>query len=253
MATRPAPALPELTGRAALRMLPGMFRRMLPMLVLDGVLPLLLYLVLRPRFASTSVVPLAVAVLFPLLGNVLTLVRHRRLDTAGLVVLLSLGASLGVLLLGGDQRLLLLTRQLVMPIMGLACLVSLLLPKPLAFYMVRQVLTGDEPHPGALFDTLWQYTYVRSASRRMTLVWGLAMVSEFVLRVVLVFTLPVVQVLALSSVLMMAVGLGLGAWNLAYGVRVLRRVRRLAEPLHGPISPPSPSPSPHAPTAPAQG
>src|SRR5258708_14786577 len=244
MATRPAPALPELTGRAALRMLPGMFRRMLPMLVLDGVLPLLLYLVLRPRFASTSVVPLAVAVLFPLLGNVLTLVRHRRLDTAGLVVLLSLGASLGVLLLGGDQRLLLLTRQLVMPIMGLACLVSLLLPKPLAFYMVRQVLTGDEPHPGALFDTLWQYTYVRSASRRMTLVWGLAMVSEFVLRVVLVFTLPVVQVLALSSVLMMAVGLGVGAWNLAYGVRVLRRGGRRAPARARARSPPPPPPAP---------
>src|SRR5260370_36618920 len=85
-------ALPELTGRAALRMLPSMLRRMLPMLVLDGVLPFLLYLILRPRFASTSVVPLAVGGPFPLLGRALYLVRHRPLDTFGLAGPRSVGA-----------------------------------------------------------------------------------------------------------------------------------------------------------------
>src|SRR5258707_5581046 len=94
-ATSPAAMLP-LNSRAAWQMLPGMLRRMLPMLVLDGVLPVLLYLVLQPRFVPTSVVPLAVAVLFPLLSNSVSLVRHRRLDTFGLLVLLSLGASLAV-------------------------------------------------------------------------------------------------------------------------------------------------------------
>jgi hypothetical protein len=219
----------QLSIQGAWRMLPGMLRRMLPMLVLDGVLPVLLYLVLQPRFAPTSVIPLAVAVLFPLLSNAVSLVRHRRLDTFGLMVLLSLAASLAVLLLGSDQRLLLLTRGLAMPLMGLACLVSLALPKPLAFYMVRQFLTGDTPQPGMEFDTLWQYPYIRSASRLMTLVWGVAMVGEFVVRIVLVLTLSVVQVLAVSSVVMMAVGLGLGAWNIVYGVRVFQRIHLLTE------------------------
>lgn len=40
---------------------------------------------------------------------------------------------------------------------------------------------------------------------------------------------PVLQVLALSSVVMISVGLGLGAWNLAYGVRVFSRIRALPE------------------------
>jgi hypothetical protein len=214
----------DLTSRSVWQMLPGMLRRMLPVLVLDGVLPLTLYLVLRPRFAPASVVPLAVAVVFPLLGNTLSLVRHRRLDTSGVFVLLSLGASLGVLLLGGDPRLLLITRMLVMPVMGLACLGSLVLPKPLAFYMVRQVLTGDEPQRGAVFDTLWQVPEVRAASRRMTLVWGLAMVGEFILRIGFVLTLSVAQVLLLSSVVMMGMGLGLGVWNVAYGLHLVRRL-----------------------------
>jgi hypothetical protein len=240
------PPLPvsRLSSKAAWQQLPSMLWRMLPMLVLDGLLPLLIYLVLRPRFAPTSVVPLAAAVLFPLLGNVVNLVRHRRLDTFGILVLLSLGASLSVLLLGGNQRLLLITRQLVMPVMGLSCLVSLTLPKPLVFSMVRQFLTGDDPQPGRKFDTLWQYPYVRSASRLMTLVWGMAMVGEFVLRIILVLTLSVVQVLAISSVLMMAVGLGLGAWNVAYGIRVFRHIQVLTQQAPSPIVGASMAPTP---------
>src|SRR5260370_37459601 len=96
-ATSPAAMLP-LNSRGAWQRLPGMLRRMLPMLVLDGALPVLLYLVLQPRFAPTSVIPLAVAALFPLLGNAVSLVRHRRLDTLGLMVLLSLSASVAMLL-----------------------------------------------------------------------------------------------------------------------------------------------------------
>jgi hypothetical protein len=161
-----------MTGRAALRAVPGMLRRMLPMFLLDGICPLLLYLLVRPHFAPTSAVPLAVAVLFPLLGNVVNIIRHRRLDTMGALVIVSLLASLAVLWLGTDRRVLLVTRDLMMPAMGVACLISLLLPKPLAFYMIRQFTTGDDPRLGASFDTLWHYRFVRRASRLTTLVWG---------------------------------------------------------------------------------
>jgi hypothetical protein len=239
MAEPPVPsAVAGLSGRAALRALPGMLRRMLPMLVLDAICPLVLYLLVRPYFTPTSAVPLAVAVLFPLLANLVSLVRRRRLDTFGVLVLLSLLASLAVLALGTDARVLLVTRDLVMPLMGLACLVSLLFPKPLAFYMVRQFTTGDDPQLGAGFDRFWQHRSVRQASRLMSLVWGLAMLGEFVVRIGLVLTLPVVQVLVISPVVMMAVGLGLGVWNLAYGLRVYRQVRRLPSPSMQPAQPP---------------
>ena len=199
------------------------------MLILDGVCPLVLYLAVRPRFAAGSPYPLAIAVFFPLLANVLSVVRRRRLDTFGVLVVLSLCASLGVLVAGGNQRLLLVTHNLVMPAMGIACLASLALPKPLAFYMVRQFLTGDSPTEGRTFDGLWRYSYVRRAGRLATAVWGLAMTAEFGFRLVFILTLPVVQVLALSSVVMMSVGLGLGVWNVAYGLRVMSHVRTLSE------------------------
>ena len=233
MAASPLPdlAIPR-SRRAAMRMLPGMLRRMLPMLILDGLGPLLLYLAVRPRFPPGSPYPLGIAVFFPLLANVLGVARRRRLDTFGVLVVLSLCASLGVLLAGANQRMLLVTHNLVMPAMGVACLVSLALPKPLAFYMIRQFLTGDSPTQGRAFDELWRYSYVRSSSRLATAVWGFAMTAEGVLRVVFVLTLPVVQVLALSSIVMMSVGLGLGAWNVAYGLRVMGRIRALAGQPH---------------------
>jgi hypothetical protein len=224
----PVPAADlRLSRRAALRAVPRMLRRMLPMLLLDGVCPLVLYLLLRPHFAPTSAVPLAAAVIFPLLANLLSVVRRRRLDTFGVLVLLSLLASLAVLRVGADVRVLLITRDLVMPAMGVACLVSLALPKPLAFYMMRQFTTGDDPQLGAGFDAWWQHRYVRHASRLASGVWGVAMLGEFAVRVGLVLRLPVVQVLLISPVVMMAVGLGLGVWNVAYGWRVVRQVRRL--------------------------
>jgi len=211
-----------------MKALPGMLRRMLPMLILDAIAPLVLYLAVRPRFPSGSPFPLAIAVFFPLLANVLSVARRRRLDTFGLLVVLSLCASLGVVIAGANQRTLLITRDLVMPAMGVACLVSLALPKPLAFYMIRQFLTGDSPSQGRAFDGLWNYSYVRSASRIASAVWGVAMTAEFGLRLVFVLTLQVVQVLALSSIVMMSVGLGLGAWNVAYGMRVMRGIRAQA-------------------------
>ena len=219
--------LPRNRG-AAMRMLPGMLRRMLPMLILDGFGPLILYLAVRPRFAPGSPYPLVIAVLFPLLANVLSVARRRRLDTFGVLVVVSLCASLGVVVTGANQRMLLVTHNLVMPVMGVACLVSLALPKPLAFYMIRQFLTGDSPAQGRAFDGLWRYSYIRSASRLATAVWGFAMTAEGALRVLFVLTLPVVMVLALSSIIMMGVGLGLGVWNVAYGLRVMGRIRALA-------------------------
>ena len=241
MAASPAPDLPlPRNGRAVMTMLPGMLRRMLPMLILDGLGPLLLYLAVRRRFSPGSPYTLVIAVFFPLLANVLSVARRRRLDTFGVLVVVSLCASLGVVVAGGNQRLLLLTHNLVMPAMGVACLVSLALPKPLAFYMIRQFLTGDNTTQGQAFDGLWRYSYVRSASRLATAVWGLAMTGEGVLRVVFVLTLPVVQVLALSSIVMMSVGLGLGAWNVAYGLRVLSNIRALAGHPYGTGSHPRP-------------
>jgi hypothetical protein len=66
------------------------------------------------------------------------------------------------------------------------------------------------------------------------------MVGEFAAVVALVLSVPIVQVLVLSPLVMMAVGIGLGAWNVVYGVRAVRHMRRFAPESTPPAAPSTP-------------
>jgi hypothetical protein len=198
---------------------------MLPTMLVDGVLPFIIYLMLRPLFPSTSVIPLAAAAFFPFVGNIVNIVRHRRLDAFGALVLLSLLASIVILVIGGDQRLLLLTKPLSTLVLGLACLGSLLLPKPLSYYMLRQLATAEDRERVAAFDGLWQYPYVRAVHHLLTAVFGLVMVGQYAVKIVLVFTLPIAQVLLIAPLIMNGMGMATMVWMIVYGRHATRRVR----------------------------
>ncbi len=218
-------------------------RSMLPTMVIDGVLPFLLYLVLSPLFPSTSVLPLAAAAFFPFVGNLIHIMRHRRLDTFGALVLLSLLASIVALVIGGDQRLLLITRSLMILAWSLACLGSLVFPKPLSFYMLRQLATGDDTARATAFNALWRYPYVRFVHRLLTTVFGVGMLSQFAVRAVMVFTLPIAVTLAVSPLIINGIGMGIMVWMIMYGRHATRRVRVLmqAQQTHGAPGPPAPA------------
>ena len=55
--------------------------------------------------------------------------------------------------------------------------------------------------------------------RIITLVWGVVFLGEFVLRVVLIFTLSPAMVLALSPVVLGAATLLAAVWTLGYAAR----------------------------------
>jgi len=59
--------------------------------------------------------------------------------------------------------------------------------------------------------------------RSQLLLWGVGLLVEFALRVILVYTLPVAQVLALSPLIFNAITIGLILWTIAYGNRVRRK------------------------------
>jgi hypothetical protein len=198
-------------------------RGLAPSLLISVVGTLLIYSLLSPHFPPASVLPLLIATLFPLLGNALSLVRHRRLDIFGIMVLIGLVAAVLAALLGGGQRLLLIRESFVTGAIGLACFGSLLLPQPLGYYFARQLLTAHEPEKRAGFTTLWQERAFRQAVRVGTIFWGMLLVGDFILAVVLVLTLPVVVVLALAPVVLNGIRLGGVAVSLIGGRRLLQR------------------------------
>jgi len=193
---------------------------LVPSLLLSIVGTLIIYIMLSRYFPPSSIIPLLVATLFPILGNVVSIVFTRRLDIFGIIVLIGIAVSILGALLGGGQKVLLIRESFVLGAIGLACLVSLVFPKPLGYYSARQLLTANDPKKRSGFEALWQAPSFRQTVWRGTIFWGVLMLGDFLLQVLIVYTLPVVVVLIVSPI---AVG-GLRLAGLAVTIIVGRRL-----------------------------
>ena len=144
---------------------------------------------------------------------------------------MGIAVSIVALLVGGSPRLFLIHESLVTGAMGLLALTSLAWRRPLLFYISRQFSAGEDPEANERFNALWQLAPARRTFRVLTIVWALGWLSEFALRVVMVLTLSVGRVLAISPFVFNGVTIGLIAWTLAY---VRRRRARGQSPLDRP-------------------
>ena len=111
--------------------------------------------------------------------------------------------------------------------LGIVCLVSFLFPRPLLFYIGREFSTGNDPTRIAGFNDLWRSAGARYAFRLMTVVWGIGWVSEFLLRVLLVLTLTVGQVLIVSPIILQGITAALIVWTISYARAARRRGEEL--------------------------
>lgn len=183
----------------------------------------------------TSIVPLLVASLFPVLGNIISILRRHRLDIIGVMILIGLAVSVIAILLGGSPRLLLIRESFTTGAIGLALLVSLVLPRPLGYSFARQFLTANDPTRVAGFESLWQVPFFRKSLKGGTIFWGTLVLGEFVLRIVMVLTLPVVLVLAISPLLLNGLLAGgivvsaLWARHITLHLSEMRKSRQLEE------------------------
>ena len=191
-------------------------RGILVSLVLNVAIPLLLYTLSKRYISSSDVVALSIAAIFPFVDSLFGIVRHRHLDIiAGVALLGTLVGMFGVLV-GGDTKLLLIRESFFTGALGLVSFLSLLMPRPLMFYFGRQMMAGRDPEKLARFNAGWQYPYVRFVHRLITTVWGFAFLGELVIRIVLVYTLPTVMVLAITPILLTAITVATLVWTFAY-------------------------------------
>jgi hypothetical protein len=117
---------------------------------------------------------------------------------------------------GGSPRLLLIRESFVTAALALIALSSFAWTRPLLFYIGRQFSAGNDVEAGRRFDALWDVERARQTFRVLTFVWAVGWLGEFVLRVVMVFTLTVGQVLAIAPFVFNGITLGLIAWTLGY-------------------------------------
>jgi hypothetical protein len=102
-------------------------------IVLNAIIPVVLYKLSRRYLSPSEFTALLVASTFPLGKNVFDVVRSGQLDPIWILVLLGIATDGVALLFGGSARLLLVRESFFTAAFGFACFVSLLFPRPIMF------------------------------------------------------------------------------------------------------------------------
>jgi hypothetical protein len=189
--------------------------------VFDGLGPYLVYLLVSPH--TSLLVALAWTMVPPGISNLATLVRKRRPDIIGLIVIAGIAVGLLLVLLGGSARLLLIRESFITGAIGLLFLLSLFFNRPLSYYISRQLVTGDDPARVARWNSQYELSRYKFGMPQITAVWGTVLVGEAGLRTVLAFSLPISLFLALHNFIFIAIYATTMAWCYSYGWRTYKK------------------------------
>lgn len=198
------------------------FLRFVMDLALNAAIPLALYHTARQVFHASEFDALLLATIFPAAKGLFDLLVHREWNPVSMIVLLGLVVSITAGVVGGSPRILLLRESIFTGLLGLTCLVSLCFPRPLMFYFGYHFLVRGDPARRKRYETAWRLAEVRHASRTVTFVWGCAFITEFGIRLILVWELSPGAVLAISPVVLGGLTVACVVWTLRY-VRVARK------------------------------
>lgn len=194
-------------------------RTMLRGLGWDVGLPVLGYYALHLAGVN-DFVALLVASLLAAARIVWVAVRERELNPFATVMLVVFGIGLVLALVSGDPRFLLLKNSIVTGVIGLVFLGTTLFGTPLTLAAAQSFQPARKAEIRHAYDT---DADVRRGHRVSSTVWGVGLVLEALIRVPLVFLLPIDVMVALGEVMTIAVIALLIAWNVWYIKRATAR------------------------------
>jgi hypothetical protein len=198
-------------------------RALVPTAVFDIAGPLALYLLLRAA-GMAEVTALIVSGILPALGVAIGIIRHRRVDAIGSLVLAGIMAGTVAGLLTHSARLVLMEGSLPTAVFALACLGSLLTARPLMYRIALQT-RGASTAAGHDLQTRWAQPAAQHIFRTITIVWGVTLLAEAATRVLIVETTSTGTALLVIKLMPYIVIAGLFRWMAAY----TRRIRGHAE------------------------
>ncbi|MGW6414300.1 VC0807 family protein [Streptomyces sp. NPDC055055] len=198
---------------------------------LNVVAPILTYNTLTEDHGWSEFSALLLSSAWPVLDTAVMVAWRRKVDEFALVTLVFLVITAVVSLVGAHTaRALLVKDSCVTGLFGLLCLATLLAPRPLMFYFGRKFATDGTPASTAWWNGMWEFEGFRSTMRTMTLVWGVAYVTEALVRIGLSYVLPTKTMVTLSPVMIYGVLGVLGVWTAWFGKRrAAEGARRQAE------------------------
>lgn len=175
----------------------------------------------------------------PLLWSGYELVKTRRLDAVSCLVVASILLTVAATALGGPPKIIQIRDALVTGAVGGLFLASLLLKKPLIYYLARAVSARNTAQGASRFEAMWILPDVRRTFRVMTCVWGAGLILQTALLCLLAWVWSIERYLLLSPF----IGYGLFGllmlWSVWYGAR-----RKALSVLRAPAPVPPGGPTP---------
>ena len=159
----------------------------------------------------------------PILWSLAEFARHRRLDALSVLVVSGIALSLLAMLGSGGAKFLQLREKLVTGVIGLVFLGSALIGKPLIYELARASMRRKSEGEAQKFEALQVNAGFRRTRMVMTLVWGLGLLADVAVSVVLVFTLSIREYLIVNPIIGYGTMGGLSLWTFLYGQRARRR------------------------------
>ncbi|MFD8546653.1 VC0807 family protein [Streptomyces sp. NPDC059649] len=188
------PGAPDNTGKAVLR-------SFVPLIV-DAGIPIASYYVLKDGFGFSTVAALGWSSVVPALRTVWELVASRRVNGLALLILVVNVVGLAMTAVAGDARLMMAKDSAVSSTIGIVILLSVRTERPLMTAGLKPWVTKGSAAGDAAWDRLLAESAVfRRAERRFSVIWGTALLTECVLKVVGAYTLPVDTMVWLGTVM----------------------------------------------------
>lgn len=172
-------------------------------LLVDVAVPIGAYYLLRNGLGMSTLTALGLSSVVPAVRTGWSLVKERTVN--GLAALILVVNVVGLLLsfVAGDPRLMLAKDSGVSSVIGIGVLVSVAMGKPLMTAGMKPWLVkGLAEREAAWARLMAKSVDFRRAERRFSVVWGVVLLAECVLRVVGAYTLPVDTMVWLGSMVM---------------------------------------------------
>jgi hypothetical protein len=204
VAAPPAPPAFAPEPGTATAMVPSL-RTLAPQLLTAGILPVIGYSLLRPHVGNDATA-LAAVMVFPAGDIAYQRWRRGTIEPIGIIALCGIALGLvSALVFHGNAMLLKIRESVFTGVFGLACLASLLRPRPVMFYLGRLFATGNDPKKMAEFEGVWELPDSPRRFRFVTVVWGVALAAEAVVRTALAVVLSTQRFLEVVPVVGWAV------------------------------------------------
>ncbi|KAJ3101783.1 hypothetical protein HDU97_001067 [Phlyctochytrium planicorne] len=201
-------------------------RAVLLMVLINIILPIVIYSVLNTRLGQT--LALALSGIPPALDAIWNLIKSRRLEPIATLVIVSIIISIIVAVLTQDNRALLAKESLTTVCLGVGFLVSVGMKYNFIWLYNRQYAGPDEAVQAAL-EAQYQNPGVKKFTNKLCILWGVGLLIEAALRIVLIYTVDINIMVYVSPIILAVFMIGLVLITIAMVRRATARYKAMQE------------------------